>query len=163
MRTWLMKSEPDVFSILHLAAQHVAGWDGVRNYQARNYMRMMRKGDRAFFYHSNARPPCIAGMMEIVQEAYPDPTQFDPTSDHYDPASPRERPRWDQVDVKFLQTFKRPLALDEIREIPVLKNMLLLRRGRLSVQPVDAEDWQFILKRAHHSCTRLSPSSRPPY
>jgi predicted RNA-binding protein with PUA-like domain len=145
LRTWLMKSEPDVFSILHLAAQRVAGWDGVRNYQARNFLRMMRKGDRAFFYHSNAHPSAIVGMMEIVQEAYPDSTQFDPQSDHFDPASDREAPRWDQVDVKFLKTFARSLTLDEIREIPILKNMELLRRARLSVQPVSPEEWNFIL------------------
>jgi len=147
MRTWLMKSEPDVFSILHLAAQHVAGWDGVRNYQARNFLRMMRKGDRALFYHSNAHPPAIVGMIEIVQEAYPDSTQFDPASDHFDPASKREAPRWDQVDVKFLKVFGRELSLEEIRQIPQLQNMLLLKRPRLSIQPVTPEEWNFILKR----------------
>jgi len=146
MQTWLMKSEPEVFSILHLKAQHVAGWDGVRNYQARNNLRAMRKGDRAFFYHSNANPPAIVGIMEIVQEAYPDPTQFDPGSDHFDPRSSRDNPRWDQVDVKFVQAFARPLSLEEIREIKELSTMWLLRAPRLSVQPIAPMEWAFILK-----------------
>jgi predicted RNA-binding protein with PUA-like domain len=145
VRTWLMKSEPDVFSILHLAAQRIAGWDGVRNYQARNFMRAMRKGDQAFFYHSNTAPPCIVGLMEIVQEAYPDSTQFDPQSDHFDPTSSKEAPRWDQVDVKFLKVFSRPLSLEEIRELPQLQKMLLLKRSRLSVQPVEPAEAAFIL------------------
>jgi predicted RNA-binding protein with PUA-like domain len=146
VRTWLMKSEPDVFSILHLAAKRVAGWDGIRNYQARNFLRMMRKGDRAFFYHSSVHPPGIVGMLEIVREAYPDATQFDAGSEYFDPAARRAAPRWDQVDVKFLEKFPRALTLDELREFPILKNMELLRHSRLSVQPVARAEWNFILK-----------------
>lgn len=146
MNYWLMKSEPDVFSIAHLAAQRVAGWDGVRNYQARNFLRQMRKGDRAFFYHSSTTPPAIVGEVEIVQEAYPDPTQFNPLSDHFDPASAREQPRWVQVDVKFVRQFARTLTLEEIRQMAPLAELLLLRRSRLSVQPVTPAQWRFILK-----------------
>jgi predicted RNA-binding protein with PUA-like domain len=146
MAYWLMKSEPDVFSLEHLAAQHIAGWDGVRNYQARNYLRAMRRGDQAFFYHSSTLPPAIVGQMEIVQEAYPDPTQFDPQSDHYDPRSPKNSPRWDQVDVKFVRRFARPLALDEIRQHDALQSMVLLKRGRLSVQPVTSKEWSYVLE-----------------
>lgn len=146
MAFWLMKSEPDVFSIVHLAAQRVAGWDGVRNYQARNNLRAMRKGDQAFFYHSSTKQPGIVGLMEIVQEAYPDPTQFDPQSDHFDPSSQKDAPRWMQVDVKYVQTFQRPLLLDEIRQQEPLQHMMLLKRSRLSVQPVTAAEWAFVLK-----------------
>ena len=104
-----MKSEPEAFSIEDLRRQGTAGWDGVRNYQARNYLRAMRKGDRAFFYHSSTAPPAIVGILEVVREAYPDPTQFDPRSDHYDPGSEPRAPRWDQVDVRFVRIFSRPL------------------------------------------------------
>ena len=144
---WLMKSEPDVFSIHHLEKKGVAEWDGVRNYAARNFMRAMKKGDRVFFYHSNAKPPAIVGVMEVVREAYPDPTQFDPKGDHYEPASTPDKPRWDVVDVKFVKTFPKSLSLDEVRGIPALKGMMLLSRGRLSVQPVSAGEWADIVRR----------------
>jgi len=130
-----MKSEPDVFSIEHLAKKRVAGWDGVRNYQARNFMRAMRKGDLAFFYHSNATPPAIVGLMEIVREAYPDPTNQHPTQS------------WDQVDVRFREIFSRPLSLPEVRASPVLSGMMLIQRSRLSVQPVTPAEWAFILRK----------------
>src|SRR5579872_1762576 len=125
MNYWLMKSEPDAFSIYDLQKKGVAGWDGVRNYQARNFMRTMKKGDRAFFYHSSTIPPAIVGTMAIVREAYPDPTQFDKKSDHYDPVSTREKQRWSQVDVKFLALFSKSLTLVEIRKVPALKEMVL--------------------------------------
>ena len=143
---WLMKSEPDAFSIHDLRKKKVAGWDGVRNYQARNFLRAMKKGERAFFYHSNTQPSGIVGMMEIVREAYPDPTQFDSRNTHYDPDSPQDAPRWSQVDVKFIKAFPRMLPLGKIREIPALKNMILLKRGRLSVQPVAPPEWDLIVK-----------------
>jgi len=146
MRYWLMKSEPEAFSIDDLKKQKVVGWDGVRNYQARNYMRAMKKGDRALFYYSNTKPTGIIGMMEIAREAYPDPTQFNHKSDHYDPDSPVEAPRWSQVDVKFLKAFSKILPLDEIKGLPALQNMVLLKRGRLSVQPVTTQEWKTILK-----------------
>lgn len=150
-RYWLLKSEPEAFSIQDLAnaRQQTTGWDGVRNYQARNYMRAMRLGERAFYYHSNAAPPCIVGIVEIVQQAYPDPTQFDPKDHHYDPKSKMDSPAWDMVDIKLLDVFPRPLSLDALREVPALESMELLRRGsRLSVQPVSPEQWKTIVKLA---------------
>ncbi len=142
-----MKSEPHVFSIDDLKRAGTAGWDGVRNYQARNFLRAMKKGDRALFYHSNAEPPSIVGLMEIVEEAAPDPTQFDPKNGHYDPDSPPDAPRWSWVKVRYLKTFPKPLPLDEIKATPPLKNMVLIKRGRLSVQPVEPAEWGAILKR----------------
>lgn len=145
MNYWLMKSEPDVFSIDDLRKRGAAGWDGVRNYQARNFMRAMRRGDPAFFYHSNAHPPSVVGVMEILREAHPDPTQFDPAHSGYDPGASRERPRWDQVEVQFRRRLAHPLALDKIRRTPALQSMSLLKRPRLSVQPVSETEWNIIL------------------
>src|SRR4051812_35140932 len=114
MAYWLMKSEPDTFSIDDLRKLGVAGWDGVRNYQARNNLRAMRKGDQALFYYSSVDVPAIVGVMEIVREAYPDPSQFDPKSDYYDPASKPDAPRWVQVDVRFGKAFPQPLTKEAI-------------------------------------------------
>ncbi|MBI1761263.1 MAG: EVE domain-containing protein [Acidobacteria bacterium] len=150
-RYWLLKSEPEAFSIQDLAQAkgQTTCWDGVRNYQARNFMREIRLGDQAFFYHSNAAPPCIVGSVEIVKQAYPDPTQFDPKDHHYDPKSKMDSPAWDMVDVKLVEIFPRALGLDELREVPELEGMELLRRGsRLSVQPVSPEQWKVIVKLA---------------
>lgn len=147
VNTWLMKSEPDVFSIDDLRRKGTSGWDGVRNYQARNFLRAMRRGDRAFFYHSNSKPPALVGLMEVVREAYPDPTQFDRKSDYFEPAATPQKPRWDQVDVKFVKKFSRSLCADEIRQFPILQNMVLLKNSRLSVQPVTAEEFAFLLDR----------------
>jgi len=130
-----MKSEPDVFSIDDLRRKKVSGWDGVRNYQARNFMRAMRKGDGAFFYHSNATPSAIVGLMEIAREAYPDPTHTD------------TRLSWDQVDVRFKEAFAQTLTLPEIRGCPELQSMVLVQNSRLSVQPVTAYEWDFILRK----------------
>jgi predicted RNA-binding protein with PUA-like domain len=148
MAFWLMKSEPATFSIEDLKRVNVGGWDGVRNYSARNFLRQMRPGEKALFYHSSVTPAAIVGLMEIVKAAYPDPTQFDRKSDHYDPGSKADAPRWSQVDVKFERIFKRPLTLGEIKEMPALKEMLLLKRGRLSVQPVTPAEFEAILKAA---------------
>ena len=148
---WLVKSEPDVFSIdaLARAPRQTTGWDGVRNYQARNFMREMAVGDLVLFYHSNADPPAVAGTAEVVRTAYPDDTQFDPQSDHYDAASTADRPRWDMVDLKYLEKFPVSLALDRLRQERKLKDMVLLRKGcRLSVQPVTASEWAVIIKLA---------------
>lgn len=148
---WLMKSEPSVFSIDDLASgpKQTTCWDGVRNYQARNFMRSMRLGDRVLFYHSNADPPAVAGIAEVVREAYADPTQFDRQHKHYDAASHASSPRWDMVDIKFVRKFTEPLPLDSLRKDPKLKGMELLRKGsRLSVQPVTAAEWAHILKLA---------------
>jgi predicted RNA-binding protein with PUA-like domain len=148
---WLVKSEPSVFSIDDLAAapKRTTGWDGVRNYQARNFMRTMTPGDRVFFYHSNADPPAIVGIAEVVTGAHPDPTQFDKKDGHYDPESDPAAPRWEMVDIKFVRKFKAPISLDRLRGESKLKGMVLLRKGsRLSVQPVTPEEWDHILKLA---------------
>ncbi len=143
-RYWLMKSEPSVFSIDDLRRVKVTGWDGVRNYQARNFMRDMKLGDGVLLYHSNADPAGVAGIAEIVREAYPDPTQFDRKDDHYDPKATRALPRWDQVDVRFVEAFPTVLSLQQLREMKALKGMLLLTPGRLSVQPVTKPQWDAI-------------------
>lgn len=149
MNYWLMKSEPEVFGIDDLAARpgQTEHWDGVRNYQARNIMRDdMRVGDRVFFYHSSCATPGIAGIAEIVRAAYPDHTAFDPASNHYDPRSTPDNPRWFMVDVKLVRSFSRIVTLDELRQQPALADMALLRRGnRLSIMPVSAVQWECIL------------------
>ncbi|MBY0550853.1 MAG: EVE domain-containing protein [Candidatus Obscuribacterales bacterium] len=149
---WLVKSEPDVFSIsdLEAAKGKTTCWDGVRNYQARNTMRdLMKKGDHVFFYHSNAEPSAIAGIAEVVKEGYPDHTAFDPEDDHFDPKSKKDSPTWFMVDVKHVRTFKKPLSLDDLRQVKGLENMVLLQKGsRLSVQPVTEKEWNLVLKLA---------------
>lgn len=147
-RYWLVKSEPSVFSIDDLAAspKRTTSWDGVRNYQARNYLRAMAVGDRVLFYHSNADPPAVVGIAEVVRTAYPDPTQFDEKDRHYDPKSDPAHPRWEMVDIAFVRKFARPVPLDRLRREPALKGMALLRKGsRLSVQPVSESEWDRIL------------------
>ncbi len=149
MNYWLMKSEPNAYSIDDLRATKtkIDHWDGVRNYQARNMMRDdMKKGDLAFFYHSNCNPPGIAGIVNIVKEGYPDFTAFDPQEPHYDPKSSPDKPRWYMVNIKFKRNLKRFIALAELRQNPLLRDMLLLRPGnRLSITPVTAAQWQAIL------------------
>lgn len=147
-RCWLMKSEPDTFSIDHLAKRKVAGWDGVRNYQARNFMKDMAVGDEVLFYHSSVVPPGVAGLAEVARTAYPDPTQFDPKSDHHEPKSSPEKPLWFQVDVRFVRKFPRLLTLDELRGVPALSAMPLFQRSRLSVQPVTAAQYETIVELA---------------
>ncbi len=150
-RYWLMKSEPDEVSIddALAAAQQTVPWTGVRNYQARNFMRdAMQIGDGVLFYHSSCAEPGIAGFAEVVSGAYPDPTQFDPKSPYYDPKSKKEEPRWLLVDVKALKK-TRVIGLPEMREIPELAEMVVLRRGnRLSITPVTADEWRTIQKLA---------------
>jgi predicted RNA-binding protein with PUA-like domain len=151
MNYWLMKTEPSTFGIDHLASKpkKTAMWDGVRNYQARNMLRDdFKKGDQAFIYHSSTDDTGIAGIMQVVRTAYPDPTQFEKKNDHFDPASRREDPRWFVVDVQLKRRFKRVITLDELRkhEARELDGMLLLKRGnRLSITPVSEAHWQFIL------------------
>jgi len=147
MNYWLMKSEPDVFGIDHLKAVKVEPWDGVRNYQARNMMRDdMKKGDLVFFYHSNTDVPGIVGIMEVVKEGYPDHTALDPEAKYYDPKSDPENPRWYMVDVKFKRKLKRTISLAELKELPELEDMPLVRKGnRLSIMPVTEGQWNFIL------------------
>jgi len=148
-RCWLVKSEPETFSIDDLAAspRRMTSWDGVRNYQARNFMRAMAVGDRVFFYHSNADPPAVVGIAEVSRTAYPDDTQFDKSGDHYDPDSLPDAPRWDMVDIRFLEKFDQAVSLDRLRKEPRLKGMTLLKKGsRLSVQPVTPSEWDIIVK-----------------
>jgi predicted RNA-binding protein with PUA-like domain len=150
-RYWLMKSEPGVFSIDDLAGspQQTTSWEGVRNYQARNFMRGMAPGDQVLFYHSNADPPAVVGIAEVVRTAYPDDTQFDRRSRYYDPASTPGAPRWDMVDIRHRETFTPGLSLDRLRQEPKLKGMALLQKGsRLSVQPVTESEWAVVLKLA---------------
>ncbi len=145
---WLMKSEPDAFSIDDLKKVGVEPWNGVRNYQARNFMRAMQPGDGVLFYHSNTDVPGIVGVAEVASDAYPDPTQFDPKSDYFDPKSTREQPRWDLVDVKFVKKLKRTIALDEIkaRADELGEDFALVQKGtRLSVMPVTAAQWKILL------------------
>ena len=145
MRYWLMKSEPDAYSIDRLAKDKTAPWTGVRNYQARNFMRdQMAKGDKVLFYHSSCEEPGIVGIAEVCNLAYPDETQFDKKSKYYDPKATRENPRWVHVDVKLVQK-TRLVPLSELRTYPQLVKMQLLQRGnRLSITPVDPKEWQFI-------------------
>ncbi|MBF0238749.1 MAG: EVE domain-containing protein [SAR324 cluster bacterium] len=154
MKYWLMKSEPNVFSIddLRQCPQQTESWDGVRNYQARNYMRdEMSRGDMVLFYHSRISPS-IAGLAEIVQTAHPDPTSWNPSSPYFDPKSTPDQPRWFMVDVRFREKFKNPLSLDYLKTIPELQPMMLLRKGsRLSIQPVTMEEYTIILDLAHSS------------
>jgi predicted RNA-binding protein with PUA-like domain len=147
---WLLKSEPDVFSIddLRSSPRKTTSWDGVRNYQARNFLRAMRVGDRAFFYHSNCAEPGIVGIVEIVRAAYPDDTAFDRRDPHYDPKSDRQNPTWYMVDVKLERKLKRSISLTELKAhaSKALSGLLLLRRGnRLSVLPVDEQHWNRII------------------
>lgn len=149
MQRWLMKSEPDEFSIDDLKASHKQTnmWDGVRNYQARNMIRDdMKKGDQAFFYHSNCDEPGIVGVMEVVKEAYPDPTAFEADDKHFDPKSDPDAPRWFVVDLKFKCKLDRTITLAELKHHEQLHDMRLLTRGnRLSVMPVGQFEWDFIL------------------
>lgn len=150
MNYWLLKSEPSVFGLEDLKnmPNRTDHWDGVRNYQARNFMRDdMRCGDLIYFYHSNCKVPGIVGMASVVREAYPDFTAFDPESSYYDPKSNRDNPRWYMVDVQFKCTFSRIISLNELKACSELQEMPLVGRGnRLSVMPVSKSHWQFILK-----------------
>jgi predicted RNA-binding protein with PUA-like domain len=149
MNHWLLKTEPSAFSFddLLAAPRKTTGWSGVRNYQARNSLRdEMKKGDLALIYHSNADPSAVIGLAEVVREGYPDPTQFDAKDDHYDPDSPREDPRWFQVEVKAIRKLKRPVSLEEIKATKALAGMLLVQRSRLSVQKVAKPDYDLIVR-----------------
>lgn len=150
MNYWLFKSEPDAFSISDLKAMKGKKdhWDGIRNYQARNLMRdQMVKGDLGFFYHSSCKVPGIVGIVEVVKEAYPDHTSWDPEAKYYDPKSSPDNPRWVMIDVKFRQEFKEIISLEQLRTIPKLEGMALLQKGsRLSIQPVTKAHWNTIVK-----------------
>ncbi|GAB4357268.1 MAG: EVE domain-containing protein [Methylohalobius crimeensis] len=154
---WLLKSEPSAFSIDDLARSphQTDHWDGVRNYQARNFMRdQMRVGDLAFFYHSNCKPPAIVGIVRIVRSGYPDHTAWDPDSPYFDPKSTSDHPRWYMVDVQLERKFSHPVTLPEMKVHPELAEFRLLKKGnRLSVMPVDPEHWHFILAFAEQAAS----------
>lgn len=147
---WLVKTEPDVFSWddLKKSKNRTTYWDGVRNYQARNYLRdEMKKGDLVLFYHSNTEPLAVMGICEVVREGYPDFTQFDPDNNHYDPKADPKSPTWFMVDVKLTKEFKHPVTLEEIKSNPKLRNMKLIQRGnRLSVMPITKEEFDEIVR-----------------
>jgi len=146
MRYWLFKTEPSAYSFDDLERDRTTPWSGVRNFQARNNMLEMKRGDRGLFYHSSIAEPAAIGTCEVVKEAYPDFTAFDPKSEYYDRKSKPDRPLWQMVDVKFVERLARPVTLAEMRAEPRLVGMALLRRGqRLSVQPVTPHEWQIIL------------------
>ena len=147
MACWLMKSEPDAYSIDELEKDGREMWDGIRNYQARNMMRDdMRIGDDVFFYHSNCKEPAIVGLARVASEPYPDPTQFDPDEKYYDPKSEVGNPRWILVDVEFVRKLARPITLAELKAHPGLDDMILTRKGnRLSIMPVSDDHRDLIL------------------
>ncbi len=147
MKYWLMKSEPGTYSIDDLERDRTEPWDGIRNYQARNYMREMAEGDLAIFYHSSANPPGAVGVCRICREAYPDPTQFDKKSQYYDPKSKKEDPRWSLVDVELVEKFSELIPLQTLKDDPVLEGMPVTQKGsRLSVQPVEKTHFKRVLK-----------------
>lgn len=146
-RYWLMKSEPEVYSIDDLERDGHTHWDGVRNPIARKNMESMEVGDGVLFYHSNAKPPGVAGLARVVKEAYPDPTQFDKKSHYHDSRATPEKPRWFMVDVEFDERFPDVVGLPEIKDTPQLADMVLVRNSRLSVQPVQKAEWDWIVKR----------------
>ncbi len=147
---WLVKSEPSVFSIddLEKSKNKTTHWDGVRNYQARNFIRdEMKKGDGVLFYHSNTEPNAVAGYCEVVKESYPDHTQFDPENPHFDPKADPANPPWYMIDIKFVKKFRNPITLGDIKANPKLKKMRLVQKGnRLSVMPVEKNEWDEILR-----------------
>lgn len=148
-RHWLMKSEPEVYGLGDLEREGRTHWDGVRNFKARNLMKSMAVGDGVFFYHSNAKPPGIAGVARVCRTAYPDFTQFDPESHYHDPRATAEKPWWYMVDIEFVARFAEELSLPFLREQKDLDGMALLKRGqRLSVQPVTPGEWRRILELA---------------
>ena len=145
---WRMKSEPNVYGIEHLKEEKVTLWDGIRNYQARNFMRKMKVGDQAFFYHSNCKPPGIIGLMEVTETGLVDPTQFDINSKYHDPASKQDSPRWDCVKLAYRGQFSDMLTLDDLRESYQADQLTVVRRGnRLSILPVDTKIALDLLKR----------------
>ena len=150
---WLFKSEPNSYSIDDMVKDKKTHWDGIRNYQARNFIRdEMKKGDKVLFYHSNADPMAVVGVCEIVKEAYPDHTAFDPDSKYYDPKSKKDNPAWMMVDIKIIKKFKQPVTLSEIKENKKLQSMRLVQRGnRLSAFPIEKKEFDEILKMAQVS------------
>jgi predicted RNA-binding protein with PUA-like domain len=152
---WLFKSEPNAFSIADLekAPNKTTCWDGVRNYQARNFLsKQVACGDQVLFYHSNAKPSAIVGIAQIAKAGYPDPSAFNPKNHHFDKQSNPKAPTWYSVDIKHIKTFKQPIALSELRSNPKLKDMVLLQKGsRLSIQPIAENEWKAIIDMAEQN------------
>ena len=146
-RYWLVKSEPSEYSFDDLTNEEdsIAEWDGVRNYQARNNMQAMKVGDEVLFYHSQTKPPAVVGLAEVVEEAYPDDTAWDPASEHPDPRSTPDSPLWFMVDIQAKGKLQRPVSLQEIKSTPGLEDMVLVKNSRLSVQPVTEDEWRIVL------------------
>jgi len=147
MNYWLFKSEPDEYSIDDLKNEpgHTGRWDGIRNFQARNFLRdRVQEGDGVLFYHSACKVPAVVGTAEVVRAAYADPAQFDPESKYFDPKAAVETPRWFCVDIRWHSAFARPVALKDIKQNPQLAEMVLVKQGRLSIQPVTAAEWQLL-------------------
>ena len=145
---WLMKSEPNVYGIEHLKNERTTLWDGIRNYQARNFMRQMKAGDQAFFYHSNCKPPGIIGLMEVVESNLVDPTQFDSTAKYYDPKSNPDQPRWDCARLRFIGQFGELLSLDQLRAAYTEEQLPVIKRGnRLSILPIPTTTAEDLLDR----------------
>lgn len=161
MRTWLMKSEPHVYGLADLERDGRTGWEGVRNYQARNTMRDdMQVGDHVLFYHSSTEIPGVAGLAKIVSTGLADPSQFDPDSDYFDPKSTPEQPRWIMVEIAFVETFARFVSLSELRQDPALEGLLVLAKGsRLSVQPVGPDHFAHICQLGHSQHHILSEAT----
>jgi predicted RNA-binding protein with PUA-like domain len=163
-RYWLLKSDPETFGLADLQRSpgRTTGWDGVRNYQARNLLRdELRVGDGVLFYHSQEQPPAVVGLASVVRAGYPDPTQFDPRSKYHDPDSDPAAPRWYAVDVRLERALERPVTLPELREAPGLETMVLLRKGsRLSVQPVTAGEWAIVQRLAKRRAAPARPRRR---
>lgn len=147
MNYWLFKAEPDVYGIEHLAAEknQTGRWDGIRNYQARNFIRdQIKPKDQVFIYHSGIKQPCIVGIAKVVSEPYPDPTQFKPKSPYFDPKSSPENPRWFSLDIQLIERFSKPVFLQTLKTHPALANMVLLKQGRLSTQSVTHDEFECI-------------------
>jgi predicted RNA-binding protein with PUA-like domain len=146
-RNWLLKSEPDVYSIHDLRRDGGTSWEGVRNYQARNFMRDdARPGDRVLYYHSNASPPGVAGLATVSREGYPDSSARDPRSDYFDPKASDQDPRWYMIDIAFQEAFPALVSLDDLRAAPGLEKMLVINKSRLSVQPVTDEEYEIVVR-----------------
>lgn len=144
---WLFKSEPDVYSFDDLKREGSCYWDGVRNYQARNFLRdTIEVGDGVFFYHSRVKPMAIVGCAEVVKAGYPDHTQFIKNTKYFDPKSDPENPRWYMVDIAYKHAFRTPMTLDALKEVEGIENMVLINRSRLSIQPVQPQEWKIINK-----------------
>jgi predicted RNA-binding protein with PUA-like domain len=160
-RYWLMKSEPDAYSIDDLDRDGVTAWEGVRNYQARNLLRdEIRVGDGVLFYHSSTQPPGVIGLAEVVHESYPDRSQFDPASPYFDPKSTPEAPRWFVVDVRFVERFAAVVPLAVLQTTPGLEGMLVTKKGmRLSVQPVTPEEWGIVVAMGRATSAEAAPSA----